>query len=158
MPASVHQVVAAAFVYRRILQAWIRLPLFTLCTPLLIRILQFFLNICATADYALLSILLTVTLTMLARMQIYRLATTEKALKIALHRNQIRLPILMFAASCFLSRRYLGPLLDSKNLLTRLHFFGFQALFVMAMRAATTMLFLGIFVAARFVGSTSIGE
>jgi hypothetical protein len=158
MTATLHQLVAAVFVYRRILQAWIRLPLVTLCAPLLVRVLQFLLNICATADYALLSILLTVVLTMIARLQIYRLATNEKALKIALHRNQFRLPTQMFAASCFLSRRYLGPLLDTMGLLPRLHFFGIKVLSVTALRAATTMLILGIFVAARFYGSTSIGE
>lgn len=154
MPSSLQQIVAMSFVYRRIIRVCVALPLVAVFSPIFSKSLLFVLKQCATQDYAMLSLVLTVLFTAAARDQIYRLANSEASLEASLQKNQVRLPMVMFAVACILSRTIIGPILDRLGLSLQWTATGIG--FGTAVRVASAMFFLGAFVAARFIGSTSI--
>lgn len=152
---SLHQLVAMAFVYRRVVRICGALPLFMLLFPILSTSVLWALKLCATTDYIMLAIVLTVALTAAGRKQIHRLATSQAVLEASLQKNLVRLPMAMFAVACILSRTIIGPALDRLGL--SLQWTASSGMgFATALRVATAMGFLGAFVAARFIGPTSI--
>ena len=152
MPTSLHQIVALTYVYRRMVTVCCALPAATLVFPAASWVTLGLLRQCT--DYGVLAVLLTLFLMAAARNQIHRLVTSKEALEVSLQNNQVRLPLLMFIVSCGISR-VLGPILDRLGLSTMLRLTTGMGIST-ALRLCVSMSLLGMLVAARFVGPTSI--
>lgn len=152
MPAQLHQVAAMAFVYRRLVIVTCALPLMMLFSPFVFFVVLGLLRQCT--DFGLLTTALTIILTLAARDQIHRLSNSKEALEASLRKNQVVLPLFMFVLSCVASG-VLGPALDKMGLATMIRTPGSIRIWT-AVRLSVAVLLLGMLVAARFVGPTSI--
>ena len=157
--ASLFQVAGMVFVYRRLLFVIGVFPAVAALSPALFWFAATVLRL-AAGDHGALCLGLTVASTALLRHQIYRVAPSKAALEFSLHKNQVKLPALMFLASSIVARRVgelppvrllgrvlLGPAVSS--MLPGPWTF---------LRVAAAALVIGIFVASRYAGLTGYSK
>jgi len=146
------------FVYRRLIFVIGVFPAVAALSPALLWLAATILRL-AAGNHGALCLGLTVASTALLRHQIYRVAPSKAALDFSLQKNQVKLPAVMFLASCIVARRVgelppvrlLGRVLQStvSSILPGPWTF---------LRVAAAALVAGIFVASRYAGLTGYSK
>jgi hypothetical protein len=152
---SLGQIAALTLTFRRLIRIWGTVPMLTIVSPFVSNAIYFVLNR-ITKNHAILTMLLTVLGTVSFRNLIHTAAPTQKAAKESLEKSSTWLPLSIFIAAAFLTRGA-GPILGNTFRITPLLTWSPRISFSAAFRLAAGMALLGLAVAARYVGPSSVG-
>ena len=147
--------VALALTARRLFAIYMFLPALTMASPVVLTVASWVLNL-LTQNHAILSVLLTVTMTSACRDIIVRSAPTRKKASEALAKCQVTLPLFIFVLSAIVINMCIAPLgafFEATHFLTwspRISVF-------VACRFAAGMGLLGLSLLLRYLGPNSVG-